>query len=39
VVVFESEDAANGANGQVPAMIPDGVTLESIEVCEVVAHA
>jgi hypothetical protein len=39
MVVFESEDAANGASEQVPAMIPDGVTLESIEVREVVAHA
>jgi hypothetical protein len=39
MVVFESEDAANGASEQVAAMVPDGVTLESIEVREVVAHA
>jgi hypothetical protein len=39
MVVFESEAAANGAREQVPAMLPDGVTLESIEVREVVAHA
>jgi hypothetical protein len=39
MVVFESEDAVNGAREQVPAMLPDGVTLESIEVREVVAHA
>ena len=39
MVVFESEDAANGAKERVPAMLPDGVTLESIEVREVVAHA
>ena len=34
MVVFESEDAANGASEQVAAMVPDGVTLESIEVRE-----
>jgi hypothetical protein len=39
MVVFESEDAANGASERVPAMLPDEVTLESIEVREVVAHA
>ena len=39
MVVFESEDAANGASEQVAAMVPDGVKLESIEVREVVAHA
>jgi hypothetical protein len=39
MVVFESEDAANGMSGQVPAMLPPGVTLESTEVREVVAHA
>jgi hypothetical protein len=39
IVVFESEAAANGASEQVPSMLPDGVTLESIEVREVVAHA
>jgi hypothetical protein len=39
MVVFESEDAANGASEQVRAMMPGAVTLESIEVREVVAHA
>lgn len=39
MVVFESEDDANGASERVAAMVPDGVTLESIEVREVVAHA
>ena len=39
MVVFESEDAANGMTERVPSMLPDGVTLEDIEVREVVAHA
>ncbi len=39
MVVFDSEDAANGAKERVPGMLPDGVTLESLEVREVVAHA
>ena len=39
MVVFESEDAANGASERVPAMLSDDVTLENIEVREVVAHA
>jgi hypothetical protein len=39
MVVFESEDAANGAAERVPGMLPEGVTMESIEVREVVAHA
>ena len=39
MVVFESEEAANGMSERVPSMVPDGVTLEDIEVREVVAHA
>jgi len=39
MVVFESEDAANGMSERVPSMLPDGVTLEDIEVREVVVHA
>jgi len=39
MVVFESEEAANGMSERVPSMLPDGVTLEDIEVREVVAHA
>ena len=36
-IVFESEDAAQGATGQIqPA---PGVTIESLDVGEVVAHA
>ena len=39
MIVFESEDAANGMRERVPAMIPDAVTLEDVEVREVAAHA
>ena len=39
MVVFESEDAANAMSERVPSMVPDVVTLEDIEVREVVAHA
>ena len=39
MVVFESEEAANGMSERVPSMLPDGVTLEDIEVREVIAHA
>ena len=39
MVVFESEEAANGMSERVPSMLPDGVTLEDIEVREVVASA
>jgi len=39
MVVFESDEAANGMSQRVPSMLPDGVTLEEIEVREVVAHA
>jgi hypothetical protein len=39
MVVFDSEEAANGAAERVPAMLPDDVTLDTIEVREVVAHA
>ena len=38
MVVFESEDTAK-AMSRVPSMVPDVVTLEDIEVREVVAHA
>ena len=38
MVVFESEDAAKAASEQVPSMVPDVVTIENIEVREVVAH-
>jgi hypothetical protein len=39
MVVFESEDAATVISQQVPNMVTADVTLESVEVREVVAHA
>ena len=39
MVVFESEDAANAAAERVRSMAPDAVTVEDVEVREVVASA
>ena len=39
MIIAESEEAANAGAEMVPGLIPDGVTLESVEVREVVAHA
>jgi hypothetical protein len=39
MVIFESEDAAKNTSERVPSMLTDAVTLESVEVREVVAHA
>jgi len=39
MVVFESEDAATAMSERVPAIVPEAVTLEGVEVREVVAHA
>lgn len=39
MVIFESEDAATGMSEQIRSIVPDAVTLEDIEVREVVAHA
>jgi hypothetical protein len=39
MVIFESEQAATGMSERLPSMIPDVVTLESVEVREVTAHA
>lgn len=39
MVIFESEEAANSMSERVPGMVPDTVTLEEVEVREVVAHA
>ena len=39
MVVFESEEAANGMSERVPSMLPDAVALENIEVREVVVNA
>ena len=38
MVVFESEEAAKAVAERLPSTIPDAVTLESVEVREVVAH-
>ena len=39
MVVFESEDAAQTMSERLPSMVPDTVTLEGVEIREVVAHA
>jgi hypothetical protein len=39
MVVFESEDAATSASEMVPTMLPEAVTLENVEVREVVVQA
>jgi heme-degrading monooxygenase HmoA len=39
MVIFESEEAATRMSEQVPSVVPDTVTLEGVEVREVVAHA
>ncbi len=38
MVVFESEDGAKAMSERVPTIVPDEVTLENVEVREVVAH-
>jgi hypothetical protein len=39
MVIFESEEAANGMSERVPSLLTDAVTLEKVEVREVVANA
>jgi hypothetical protein len=39
MVIFESEDAAKAMSERVRSVAPDGVTIEDVEVREVVAHA
>ena len=39
MLVFESEDAANRASEMIPSTVPATVTLEDVEVCEVVGRA
>ncbi|HJU37827.1 MAG TPA: hypothetical protein VJ716_10470 [Gaiellaceae bacterium] len=39
MTVWENEDAANTASERVRSMAPDGVTVESVEVREVIASA
>jgi hypothetical protein len=38
MVVFESEDVAKEMSEKVPSMVTDAVTVDNIEVREVVAH-
>jgi hypothetical protein len=39
MIIFESEDAANGVSERIRANTPDGVTVDDVEVREVAAHA
>ena len=39
MIVFESEEAAKAASEQIDANVPSPVTLDDVEVREVVAHA
>jgi hypothetical protein len=39
MVILESEDAANGASERIRANAPAGVTVDDVEVREVLAHA
>lgn len=39
MLLFESEDAATGASEMIPNTVPPSVTLEGVEVREVVGHA
>ena len=39
MIVFESEDAASRASEMIPTAVPASVTLEDVEVREVVANA
>ena len=39
MIIFESESAATGASEMIPATVPDTVTLQGVEVREVVGHA
>jgi heme-degrading monooxygenase HmoA len=39
MIVFDSEDAARAAAEGMPSRVPETVTLESVEVREVVEHA
>lgn len=39
MVVFESEEAANGLRDRMSSVAPEAVTVEDVEVREVVAHA
>jgi hypothetical protein len=39
VAIFDSEDAAGAFSEQIRSLVPDTVTLDEVEVREVVAHA
>ena len=39
MIVYESEDAARAVSEQIPSGIPEAVTLDEVEVREVVANA
>ena len=39
MIVFESEEAATAASERIQSTVPEQVTLESVEIREVVAHA
>lgn len=39
MIVMESEDAANAVSERVRSLAPDAVTVDDVEVREVVAHA
>ena len=39
MIIFESEDAATAASERIPSTAPDTVTIDDVEVREVVAHA
>jgi hypothetical protein len=39
MIVCESEDAARALSEQIHSVVPDAVTLDDVEVREVVAHA
>ena len=39
MIVFESEEAARAASERIPAAVPEGVTLDEVDVREVVANA
>lgn len=38
IVIFESEETADSVSEQVKSMAPEGVSVEDVEVREVVAH-
>jgi hypothetical protein len=38
MVIFDSEDAAKAMSERVSSVVPDAVTLEDVEVREVIAH-